>query len=412
VSAALLQDVRGDFPVLERTIDGKPLVYMDSAATSLKPRQVIDAVTRFYSQYTANIHRGRHLLSEEASDRFEESRSKIALAMGCAGDEVVFVRNTTEALNLVPQLLGIRSNDLIVGLADTHHSNLLPWRRCARYTSARQLADGTPDLEHLESLLRLGPKIVAVTHGSNVTGMYAPLAAISRLARAAGARVVVDAAQSAPHRRIRFREMGVDFLAFSGHKMLGPSGIGCLIGATELLSSAQPVHLGGGTVDNVSAEDWLLRRSPHRHEAGTPAIEAAGGLGAAIDYLEAIGFERLAAHERLLSAALTRAVRCRPYLHPVGNLDCEDRAPLVSFAVENCGDLRDLVKSLSDAYGIMCRSGHLCAQPLVDSHTDGEVLRVSAYLYNTVAEVEQVFEALDELVRAFARAPARGRSKS
>ena len=411
-SVPQLQVLRSDFPVLERKIDGRQLVYLDSAATSLKPKSVIAAVTRFYEQYTANIHRGRHLLSEEASDRFEESRSKIALFAGCSSDEVIFVRNTTEGLNLVPTLLGISREDLVVAMADSHHSNLLPWRRCARFAEVEQRPDGSPDLDHLESLLRHRPKLLAVTHCSNVTGGYAPLAEIVRLARASDVRVVLDAAQSAPHHRLTFREMGVDFLAFSGHKMLGPSGIGCLIGRSDLLSAAEPVHIGGGTVDAVGAEDWLLRRSPHRHEAGTPAIEAVCGLGAAVDYIETLGFDWIAAHERQLSAALVAEANKRSYIRPIGNLQDVQRAPLLSFAIEGCDDLRDLAKALSDAYGIMCRSGHLCAQPLVDAHTEGEVLRVSGYLYNTTGEIDLVFQVLDELTRAFARPPARGRTRS
>jgi cysteine desulfurase/selenocysteine lyase len=226
---------------------------------------------------------------------------------------------------------------------------------------------------------------------------------IVSLARAAGAYVIVDAAQSAPHVPIDFHGLDVDFLAFSSHKMLGPSGIGCLIGRAELLRDAEPIYIGGGTVDEVSADGWALRRSPHRHEAGTPAIEAAIGLGAAIDYLEALGFGAIAAHERRLSKALVDEIDRRPGFRMIGPAQADMRAPLVSFSIEGCADLRELSRALSDSYGIMCRSGHLCCQPLVDAQSEAEVLRVSAYIYNDVDEVRQVFAALDALVPAFAR---------
>lgn len=396
-------DIRRDFPILNRLIDGKPLIYMDSAATSLKPVQVVDSVLESYNHCTSNIHRGRHLLSEEASDRYEEARYKIAMAMGCSADEVLFVRNTTEGLNVAAQLLALGPDDLVVGFLDSHHSQMLPWRRRSRFEMVGIGPDGLPDLDQLHRLLKQRPAAVVVTHCSNVSGAYAPVDEIVSLARAAGARVILDAAQSAPHVPIDFRSLDVDFLAFSSHKMLGPSGIGCLIGRAELLRDEAPVYIGGGTVDEVHADGWTLRRSPHRHEAGTPAIEGAIGLGAAIDYLEGLGFDAIAAHERRLSNALIDELGRRPRFRLIGPSEAARRAPLVSFSIEGCDDLRDLSRALSDGYGIMCRSGHLCCQPLVDAQSEAEVLRVSSYIYNTVDEVRQVFAALDALVPAFAR---------
>lgn len=395
--------VRRDFPILDRVIDGKPLIYMDSAATSLKPVQVMEAVLECYNHCTSNIHRGRHLLSEEASDRYEEARYKVAMAMGCSADEVLFVRNATEGLNVAAELLRLGPDDLVVGFLDSHHSQMLPWRRRSRFEMVGVAADGSPDLDQLRTLLRKRPKAVVVTHCSNVSGAYAPVEEIVSLARAAGAYVILDAAQSAPHVPIDFRTLDVDFLAFSSHKMLGPSGIGCLIGRAELLRDEAPVYIGGGTVDEVRADGWTLRRSPHRHEAGTPAIEGAIGLGVAIDYLEALGFDSIAAHERRLSDALIEELKRRPRFRLIGPSDPARRAPLASFSIEGCDDLRDLSRALSDGYGIMCRSGHLCCQPLVDAQSEAEVLRVSAYIYNTEDEVRQVFAALDALVPAFAR---------
>ncbi len=400
---SVAEAIRRDFPILDRLIDGKPLIYMDSAATSLKPVQVVDAVLESYNYCTSNIHRGRHLLSEEASDRYEEARYKIALAMGCSADEVLFVRNTTEALNVAGELLRLTADDLVVGFLDSHHSQMLPWRRRSRFEMVGVGADGLPDLGALRTVLKQRPKAVVVTHCSNVSGAYAPVDEIVALARAAGAHVILDAAQSAPHVPIDFRSLDLDFLAFSSHKMLGPSGVGCLIGRADLLRDEAPVYIGGGTVDEVRADGWTLRRSPHRHEAGTPAIEAAIGLGAAIDYLEGLGFDSIAAHERQLSNALVEALGRRPWFRMIGPSDPAHRAPLVSFSIDGCADLRDLSRALSDGYGIMCRSGHLCCQPLVDAQSDSEVLRVSAYIYNTAEEVEQVFAALDALVPAFVR---------
>jgi cysteine desulfurase/selenocysteine lyase len=401
--APSIDAIRRDFPILNRLIDGKPLIYMDSAATSLKPVQVANAVLESYNHCTSNIHRGRHLLSEEASDRYEEARYKIAMAMGCSADEVLFVRNTTEGLNVAAEFLRLGPDDLVVGFLDSHHSQMLPWRRRSRFEMVGVGADGLPDLDQLQTLLKQRPKAVVVTHCSNVSGAYAPVDEIVALARAAGALVILDAAQSAPHVPIDFRSLDVDFLAFSSHKMLGPSGIGCLIGRSELLRDEAPVYIGGGTVDEVRADGWTLRRSPHRHEAGTPAIEGAIGLGAAIDYLEGLGFDAIAAHERCLSNALVQELNRRPRFRMIGPADADKRAPLVSFSIEGCADLRDLSRALSDGYGIMCRSGHLCCQPLVDAQSEAEVLRVSAYIYNSVAEVRQVFAALDALVPAFAR---------
>jgi cysteine desulfurase / selenocysteine lyase len=400
-SSFSLSGVRADFPMLKRKIDGMPLVYLDSAATTLKPQSVIDAVMKYYLQSTANIHRGRHILSEEASDSYEETRYRIAVLAGCASNEVVFVRNTTEALNLASQLLGLDNKDLVIGFLDAHHSQVLPWMHRANFQRVRQTPAFQPDLDHYASLLSMGPKAVVVTHGSNVTGTIVPLDEIVRMAKQAGAAVVVDAAQSIAHQRLNFGKLDIDFLAFSSHKMYGPSGIGCLIGKASRLQDAQPLHFGGGMVDYVTDTSWQLRKIPHRFEAGTPAIEASYGLRAAVDYIEGLGFAAVQAHEAALTQTLVTEIRNRSYLRMLGGYGTEHRVPTASFWIDGLPNLSDVTRSLSDSYGIMCRNGHLCAQPLVDAYTDGEVLRVSAAIYSAPAEISTAFEALDAIVSAY-----------
>jgi cysteine desulfurase / selenocysteine lyase len=389
--------LRDDFPLLSRRVGGRPLTYLDSAATALRPRAVIDAVVHYYTDVGANIHRGKHLLSEEASRDYERARTRVAEALGALGNEVVFTAGATAALNMVAAGLGLSRGDLVVGVVDAHHSNLLPWMQRADLRLARLGRDGTVDLEHFASLLALGPRVVALTHRSNVTGLYAPIEEMARLAREVGAIVVLDAAQSAPHRRLNADELGVDFLACSGHKLMGPSGIGVLYGRRERLETLEPAFLGGGAVDWVEAGGYRVRKIPHRLESGTPNIAGAYGLEAALAYLERVGLDAVEAHDRALGRALLDEALRRDYLEPL----CPDakaaRGATLSLRLRGWRDLATVARSLSDAYGIMCRSGHLCAQPLVDALGAGEVLRVSAYLYNTTEEIAAFFAALDEL---------------
>lgn len=388
---------RADFPVLRRELDGRPVVYLDSAATSLKPQPVIDAITDYYSRIGANVHRGKHYLSEEASDRFEEARVRVAQLVGAVANEVIFTRNTTEALNLVARGLGLERGDLVVGSLDAHHSQLLPWQRAATLELVRLDGRGALDLNHFEELLKKRPRVVAITHCSNVTGVYAPAAAMVKMAREAGAITVLDAAQSVPHRRVDVGELGVDFLAFSGHKALGPTGLGVLYGRHEQLEKLQPLLLGGGTVDWVEARSHRLRKIPHRFEAGTPHIAGVIGMGAAVGYLNRVGYEALHAHDSALAAAFLEGARTRPWLRVIGPGPEVERCALLCLAIEGRDDLSDVARMLSDSYGIMCRTGHHCAQPLVDLLSQGEVLRASAYLYNGAADVEAFFQALDRI---------------
>lgn len=390
---------RKDFPALQTDIDGQSIVYLDSAATALKPRAVIDALTDYYAHNGANIHRGKHRLSEDASDAFEASRVAIAGYIGVAANEVVFTRNTTHALNLVAAGLGLSADDEVVGCMDAHHSQILPWRRAGRLSVARVDAHGRLDREHFRELLRTRPKVVALTHCSNVTGVMHPVAALVREVReACDAVIVLDAAQSLPHERIDAAALDVDFMAFSAHKMLGPTGLGCLYGRAARLAALRPMEVGGGMVDWVDADGSVERRIPHKFEAGTPAIASVIAMQAVIRYLRESDTPERHRRDREVCAALVEGALARPYLTLIGPHDIEARQPIATLRLKNGLPAGELARLLSDSYGIMCRSGHLCAQPLVTALAGGETLRASAYLYNDVDEVGRLYAALDELV--------------
>ena len=388
-------DIRVDFPVLRRTVDGIPVSYLDSAATSLKPQSVIDAVVRYYAQVGANIHRGKHMLSEEASHVYEMARTRVAQFIGAQANEVAFTAGTTHGLNAVAAGLRLTRDDLVLVSADSHHSQQLPWRHHARVEWIPVGPDGSVDLDGYSSLLRRRPRVVAITHCSNVTGRYAPVAEMAALARAHGAVTVLDAAQSVPHRPVDLHKLGVDALAFSGHKMLGPTGIGVLALSARLFEAVHPAVHGGGMVDWVDLAKVVWRRPPHRFEAGTPHIAGAYGLLAAVDYLERLGMTRVAAHDARMADLLYAEAARREYLSPIAP-GAGERGGILSVAVRGCRDLGELARILSDSYGVMCRSGHLCAQPLVDAFGHGQVLRISAYAYTTDEEVRHAFTALDE----------------
>ncbi len=387
-----------DFPILSRVIDDNRLVYLDSAATSLKPVQVVSEISRYYLEVSANIHRGKHYLSEEASVFYEEGRYKVAQFIGAAGNEVVFVRNTTEALNMVAKGLEIGKDDTVIVCTDSHHSGYLPWLEKANVVFVRISAQGVVDLEHYEELLKLTPKVVSLTHCSNVSGLYAPVEKMAQMAKNVGAIVVVDAAQSIPHRRLNVNRLNIDFLAFSSHKMLGPTGIGVLYGRQQYLEKLTPTYVGGGMVDWVDTTSYRARKIPHKFEAGTPHIAGVYGLVAAIKYLEKTGFERVEAHDLALGKLLLNEALKRDYLEVIapGNASAE-RCAIVSIKMKQHANLGDVARMLSDSYGIMCRTGHMCAQPLVDYLANGEILRASGYLYNTKQDILAFFQALDEI---------------
>lgn len=395
-------DVRADFPVLRRTVDGVPIVYLDSAATSLKPHSVIEATTRYYTEASANIHRGKHMLSEEASDEYERARQRVAEFLGARSAEVVFTAGTTHGINLVAAGLRLDRDDLVLVSADAHHSQQLPWRQRGRVEFIPVLADGSLDLDRYEELLRKQPTVVALTHCSNVTGRYAPVSELAAMARARGAVTILDAAQSVPHQRVDVAALGVDALACSGHKMLGPTGIGVLVVTTDLADRLAVTSAGGGTVDWVDTGRAVFRRPPHRFEAGTPHIAGAYGLHAAVDYLERLGLAEVKAHDQRLGELMWAQARQRGYLAVIGP-GPGSRGAILSMAVDGCADLTDLARILSDSYGVMCRSGHHCAQPFVDAFGHGQVLRMSGYVYTSDDDVEAAFRALDEAVPLIAQ---------
>lgn len=391
-----MRDTRTDFPVLRREVDGMRVTYLDSAATSLKPQPVIDATTHYYTDVSANIHRGKHMLSEEASDAYEGARTRVAAFLGVRAANVVFTANTTHSLNILATGLDLRPDDLVLMSRDAHHSLQLPLRARTNVEWLPTHEDGTVDLDAYASLLTRRPALVAITHCSNVSGRYAPVTEMAALARAHGALTVVDAAQSVPHRQVLLPDLGADAIAFSGHKMVGPTGIGVLAIRPELADRLRPVALGGGVVDWVDTDKWVLRRAPHRYEAGTPHIAGAYGLRAAVDYLGGLGMAEVAEHDRWLAELLYAEAAKRDYL-TVLEPGPGDRSATLSVAIRGIDDLTELARALSDSYGVMCRSGHLCAQPLVDDLAGSPVLRLSAYVYNTADDINLAFTALDEL---------------
>jgi cysteine desulfurase / selenocysteine lyase len=389
--------LRRDIPMLNRIGPaGKPFIYLDNAATTLTPEPVIAEISRYYRDVSAPVHRGKHMLSDVASTRFERVRAAIAGELSAHHNQVAFVPNTTAALNLVASGLSLTPDDLTLVCLDSHHSLLLPWRRYSAVRVIRADRRGATDLDHYEELLRHRPKLVALTHCSNVTGRYAPVQQMAAMAHDAGALVVLDAAQSVPHGRIRLASLGVDFAAFSAHKMLGPTGLGILYGRLDLL---RPPATGGGAVASVDLASDEPRPAPHHLECGTPHIAGVYGLGAAFDYLAGLGWDWIAEHDQRLARVLYKEAEQRPQLRVLGGGNADDRAALLSIELPAGCEADEISQILSDAYGVMCRSGRLCAQPVVDYFASGRaVLRFSAYVYNDEGDIRSAFQALDEVL--------------
>ncbi|WP_267617426.1 cysteine desulfurase [Gordonia bronchialis] len=403
-----VESLRADFPILARTVrDSKPLVYLDSGATSQRPVQVLDAEREFLTRHNAAVHRGAHQLAEEATDAYEDAREVIAGFVGVTADELVFTKNATEALNLVTYTLGDdRSADVFggrpLGAGDTvviteleHHANLVPWQELCRRTGATLrwygvTDEGRIDLDSLE--LDDTVKVVAFTHQSNVTGAVADVDELVRRARAVGALVVLDACQSVPHMPVDFRALDVDFAAFSGHKMFGPSGVGALYGRAELLESLPPFITGGSMIETVTMELSTYAPPPQRFEAGVPMTSQAVGLGAAVRYLQQIGMSAVAEHEHaLVDRALTRLTQIEG-LRIIGPDTTENRGGAVSFVVDGI-HAHDLGQILDDE-GVAIRVGHHCAWPLHRRFGIAASARASFAAYNTLAEVDALADAI------------------
>lgn len=396
--------IREQFPILSRTVrDGKPLVYLDSGATSQRPLPVWKAEEEFVFGTNAPVHRGSYQLAEEADDAYESARQAIAAFVGADRDEISFTKNATEALNEVAYVLSDeRAGELYVGEGDTvvvteleHHANLVPWQELCQRTGATlkwysMTEDGRIDLDSLE--LDDSVKVVAFTHQSNVTGAVAPVAELVRRARAVGAMVVLDACQSVPHMPVDFHELDVDFAAFSGHKMCGPTGVGVLYGKQELLAQLPPFLTGGSMIEVVKMEGSTFAEPPTRFEAGTQMTSQVVGLGAAVKFLSEVGMEAIHAHEQKLTALALEKLAEIPGVRIIGPENTEDRGGAVSFIVDGIHP-HDLGQVL-DSHGVSIRTGHHCAWPLHRACKANSTARASFYLYNTEDEVDALIEAV------------------
>jgi cysteine desulfurase/selenocysteine lyase len=413
VAGALDVDaLRADFPVLSRSVNGHPLVYLDSASSSHKPRQVLDAERRFVEEHYSNVHRGVHTLSQEATDAYEQARATLARFLGAAeAREVVFTKNVTEAINLVAYSLSnarpgspfhLGPGDEVCVTEMEHHSNLVPWQMLCERTGAtlRWLpltAEGRLDLTDLSTLVNERTRLLAFTHVSNLLGTQNPVDVLVARAREVGALTLVDGAQSAPHQPVDVQALGVDFFALTGHKMLGPSGVGVLWGRAELLDAMPPFMGGGSMIEVVTMDGSTYAPAPERFEAGTPVISQAVALAAAVDYLERVGLDRIAEHERVLTARLLDGIRQTPGVSVLGPDTTELRGSAVSFVVDGVHP-HDVGQSLDDL-GVAVRVGHHCAAPVCRRYGVPATARASSYLYNTEGDIDALLEGIVSVQR-------------
>ena len=399
--------IRRDFPIFARTVrDGKKLVYLDSGATSQKPESVISAEANFYRMHNAAVHRGAHQLAEEATQAYEGARESVAKFLGAKVDEIIFTKSATESLNLLAYAFSsgdslnrfqIKRGDRIVVTEMEHHANLIPWQQLAKRTGAELVwfevtPDGRLDLSKIAELINSNTRVVALTHQSNVLGTINPLEQIVARAHEVGAVVVLDACQSAPHKFIDVEELGVDFLTFSGHKALGPTGIGVLWGRSELLEDLPPFLFGGSMIENVSMLDATWAPSPRRFEAGVPNMAQAVGLASALEYLTNVGLEKISAHELLLTEQLLAGLSKINEAKVFGPENIVDRGGTVSFTIGAIHP-HDLGQYL-DSQGIAVRTGHHCAWPLTRKFGITATTRASFYLYNNASEVDALLAGI------------------
>jgi cysteine desulfurase/selenocysteine lyase len=400
-----VEAIRAGFPALARTVrNGNPLIYLDSGATSQKPVQVLDAERSFYELHNGAAHRGTHLLGEEATDVYEGARAKVAAFIGADVGEVVFTKNATEAINLVAYTMKASPGDEILITEMEHHANLVPWQQLCERTGAtlrwlNVTPEGRLDLDHLDDMITGRTKLVAVTHQSNVTGTIPPVAEIARAAHDKGALVLADAAQSVPHQPVDVAALGVDFLAFSGHKMLGPYGIGVLFGRAHLLEAMPPFLTGGSMIEVVRMEGSTFLPPPQRFEPGVPAVAEAAGLAAAVDYLSGLGMGAVAAHEESLTAHALDAMREINGVRILGPDTTKDRGGAVAFEV--AGVHPHDVGQVLDELGIAVRTGHHCAWPLHRALGVQASTRATFYVYNTHAEVDALTDGIRYAQRFF-----------
>jgi cysteine desulfurase / selenocysteine lyase len=415
-SQLLPASLRDDFPILTEEVgDGQPLVFLDNAASTQRPRQVIDAMSGVYERTYANVHRGIHTLSELSTEQYEQARAKVQRLINASSfNEVIFTQGTTASINTVARSWGdanLKPGDEVLLTVMEHHSNLIPWQQVAARTGAvlRHIPltdDGRLDMDALPGLLTPRTKLVAVTAVSNTLGTVNPIAEITRQAHAAGAIVLIDAAQSVPHLAVDVQALDCDFLAFSGHKMLGPSGVGMLYGKERLLEAMPPFLGGGSMINEVRLDSFTPAALPAKFEAGTPPIVPAIGLGAAIDYLQTVGIDRIHRHEQELARYAYEALSQVEGLRILGPAP-EHRAGLVSFAFERIHS-HEFAQVLNDQFGVAVRAGHHCTQPLHAHLGIAASTRASFYLYNTPEEVDRLVEGVHAVQRMFA---PRGRTR-
>jgi cysteine desulfurase / selenocysteine lyase len=400
------ETIREDFPVLRQNVHAQPLIYFDNAATTQKPRPVLDTLRRYYEHDNANVHRGLHELSSRATAAYEGARQRVADYIGAATrDEIVFTRGTTEGINLVAQAWGgkfIRRGDVVLLTEMEHHSNLVPWQLLAERTGARLRfvpvnKDGTLELDEVASLLTPGVKLFAFTHVSNSLGTINPVAELCEQAHAHGALTLIDGAQSAGHMPVDVQELGCDFYVFSGHKMCAPTGVGALYAPADILESIPPWHGGGEMIVSVALEKSVFKKAPHRFEAGTPNIAGAIGLAAAIDYIENIGRAAIFEHDAKLADYAVAGMAELPGMRVLG--PAGQRGAIVGFVMDSVHP-HDLT-TFADQRGLALRGGHHCNQPLMRKFNLPGTTRASFYFYNTKQEIDRMIDILREAVRFF-----------
>lgn len=395
----MLEECKSDFPILDQIVNDEPLVYLDNAATTQKPQQVLDVLADYYQKDNANVHRGVHTLSERSTARYEAARQTVAdFIRAKSSKEILFTRGTTTGLNWVAQFARdlLQADDEVIISVQEHHSNIIPWQQACQKTGAKlryvTLKNGELDMDVLKEVLSEKTKFVSLAHISNVLGSVVPIKEIAELVHAVGAYLVVDGAQSTPHMAIDVQDLDIDFFAFSGHKMLGPTGIGILYGKQELLERMSPVEFGGEMIEFVYEQYATWKELPWKFEAGTPNIAGAIGLAAAIDYLNDIGMEHVQQHEEELIAYIWPKLQAIPGLTIYGSQDVSKRTGLIAF---NLDDLHphDVATAL-DYEGVAVRAGHHCAQPLLSYLQVPATVRASFYIYNTKADCDKLVDAL------------------
>ncbi len=404
-----VEGIRKDFPILSRQVNGKPLVYLDNAATSQKPRQVIDALVQYYETYNANTRRGLHTLAEEATSAFEGAREKVAKFIGAPDPScIIFTRNTTESINIIAYSWGqshISQGDVILLSQLEHHANLVPWQRLAKQTGAelrwiKLTSDGMLDMQSLKDGLAAGRvKLVAISHASNVLGTIIPVAEIAKLAHEHDALIAIDGAQSAPHFPVNVTEIDADFYSLSAHKMLGPTGVGALYGKLELLDSMEPFLTGGSMIGKVTFDSSTWAETPAKFEAGTPSIADAIAWGAAIDYLNELGMDWVNAHEREITAYALEKLSAINGVRLYGPMNAQQRVGVIAFTIDGIHP-HDIAQIL-DEDGVAVRAGHHCCAPLMSILGVSATARASFYIYNRLDEVDTLVEAIRRAKKVF-----------